>query len=494
MFIRLTVTAPANHAGATFIDKSTDALFVFVGSGVKLELLKRAAYPGTYAYLKNGELFFGYGQQAANQVTEQEYFRGHIDRNGAVRIERDIFCTLPVFFVAGKQTLAISDDYETVLKVAESKTINEAALSSLLFTPTINDQTLHEAVNLLGERSELQWSAAKLTVSKWSADPHEITSTNPQDFKAHLEKALQATWDKTAGERVAFEVSAGIDSSTMPTYIARTHQPAMTLATMAFPDNFGTTQSQKIADIVEQTDAKLFGIHIDPAVHYPLARFFASGYKPFYQYQEIYSEALGDLATQVADAGFDVIFTGVGGDELFENRITEPRPLPAIPSYAAGAPESFLKAHLASKEVETLLPNSGYYAGQSRNKVYIDHGVWPVAPLLNLELYRYCQGLEIAFRANKNILRAYHQAIGSPPSVYSPVQNEHFGRFFEDSIRQNYARVLTELSKQSYLSRESLVDWDALTTAFNGAKWRENAHSQLFDIFRLASAEVILQS
>lgn len=498
---------PRKEGGISWIDESTDEYFVAHCAFGTIRLRKRMVYPKTFLSIKGSRLIFGYGELPASlekygTIKEDEYYRkefllGLVDVEAqTLRLHRDAFCTLPLFIQTGKTSLAIGDDMHDVAG-GNLLTLNQTALADLLFRPEINSQTLSSEVTLLSERASLLWQNGVSNVTRPTYLPVQVKS-DPLEFKKQLETILETYWQKVEGANIAFEVSGGIDSATMPLFISTKYKSEVVLGNMEFLDNFGETQRQKLRDLMAIMGGKIISCLINEKDHYPLARFFKNGLKPrlHYQYQEIYSEALAELAMKLKKENVDVVYTGIGGDELFENVVADMLKYKVSPmGFYKSKPAKNLIRQLSEPASDfTLIANSALYAGQSRNKIYIDHNIWPVAPLSDPLLYQFTQGLGITYRANKNILRAYHEASGSPSSIYHPVQNEHFGRFFEDSIKQAFPTILPKLGQHSALEDLGLVDWATLLEAFDEARWHENRHQALFDIFRLADAEVILQA
>jgi len=507
MFLRICLFkqegAPAQ---VSWQDKSDNQYFRYYSPNALVELRKRSSYPVTYVRVEGDKLFFGYGKRHTGTdetFYNDEYLRGSIDAAvPRLKIQRDEYCTLPIFTSVSENYCLVSDDMEELLKTVPTKLkVNELALSQLLIAPYITKYTLFNGVELLTERQLLDWlpSRPKINIAKTLPAIKEGT-TDPKIFKQVLENVLESYWYKVSGNQVGFEMSGGIDSATMPAYISHLTGQQLLLGSMGFDNSFKETQNQKFSDFSQLFPSKHLIAPINPKTDYPLSRFFEPelNLQAFYQYQEIYTEVLSRLADLLQINNVEVVFTGIGGDELFEHHVAVPAiDKPIIPAYFTKNARNLFKnlKHFSPiNRRSSLLADSAYFAGQSRNKIYIDRGIWPVAPLADPRLYEYCQGLPLSYKSNKNILRAYHEARGFPKTIYHPVHNEHFGRFFEDSIRINYDGVLTTLEKQSVLKKRGLLDFSILKNEFDKAKWRESAHEQLFNIFRLASAELIMQS
>jgi hypothetical protein len=483
-------------------DLSSDVEYRFESEWGVVSLRKRSAYPVTFCRQQGSALVCGYGvvpegieRSKGDEAYffEQEFLLCTIDLEAqSIAVYRDAFCTLPLFVSLDDDRVSISNDMQFVTSHTQNTAVNTVALDSLVLHPHIDHQTLLEGITLLGERTVLKWGPNEHKITKRSKNVPVIENGNPKEFKQNLETTLERYWE-LAGENAAIEASGGLDSSALPLFLAnRGRDASITLASMEFIEGFKDTQSEKLHDLLAVTRGTLVSTSLSLSHNYPLARFFEDGFnpRPFYQYQEIYTEALNDLAGKLSEQGYRTVFTGIGGDELFEN-IVEAGPKPIL-SPEWWKPEVTIGS--APHEEPTLLAHSAYYAGQSRNNVYIDHDIWPVAPLSDPALYRYTQSLGIEFRSNKNILRAYQEALRAPTSIYYPRQNEHFGRFFDDAVKANYESVLVELGRNSYLEAMGYLEWEKVTESFFAARWRESRSNELFQLFRLATAEVVLQS
>lgn len=512
MFLQINLAAGTHTEPAVWKDESSGDAYEYTSSVSNIRLLKRRAYPGTYAYADGPVLTFGYGERDIDLPTgkipfTQEFLYCRIDlASGQMVLQRDAYCTLRLFYTQSASGFYCSDDMAEVVRNATSHDIDEQALADELFLLGWSDRTLFKDVSLAGNAAQLKWEQGIFSSLRTVPEIDTMTG-DATAFKHNLEATFQNYWQACSGDRIGFEVSGGIDSSTMPLYISRKHtgEPPV-MGAMQFQDGFGRTQVQKLLDLAANTDGELFTSQLDSALHFPLARFFLPDYspRPFYHYQEIYTEALSALARDFAGRGIEVVYTGIGGDELFENNTAavsrrrverSQKILDKSLFFTDGARELFNTHRQAARPgYAGLLAESAYIAGQSRNSIYIDHGIWPVAPLADPKLLGYCQGLPVAFRSNKNILRGYHEASGMPASIYQPSQNEHFGMFFRKSLSQNYTGVIGKLMQRSVLHERDIIDTGAVLTTFRHAQDTDDIDKHFFDIYRLCGIEINLQA
>lgn len=512
MFLHVNLRAGPYKKTDTWKDVSTATHFVLTSRLGSISLRKRRAYPGTYVRVNGPVAVFGYGSREAVITTDhipsdQEFLQCQINlATGSLSIQRDVFCTLRLFYSATDTTFTCSDDLAELTKTATIHCIDEKALADELFLLGWSERTLFKGVSLLGPASRIDWQKGAVQYERMAIREAAMPG-DAHAFKQNFEATLAKYWHLCGHEQAGFETSGGIDSSTMPFYIAKTHpEERLTIGSMQFHKSFGESQAQKLIDIADTVNGELFTSQLDTKRQFPLARYVMPKYspRPFYHYQEIYTEALAALARAFVERGVEVVFTGIGGDELFENntrQVTDKRNqrsrgiLEKSTYFMTDAHKLFnTYQKVDTQGYSGVLAESAFIAGQSRNNVYIDHGIWPVAPLADPPLFNYCQRLPIAFRANKNILRGYHEAHHMPRSIYQPSQNEHFGAFFKQSVRQNYADVLEVLLRKSVLHKLGLIDPSSVMATFQRACETDDADKYFFDLYRIAGIEINLQS
>jgi asparagine synthase (glutamine-hydrolysing) len=335
----------------------------------------------------------------------------------------------------------------------------------------------------------------------------DATATDPKDFQRVLSRHLDTfIATRLEGNNVAFEVSAGIDSSLLPLYYKSKMAASITTGTMVFPGEY--KQSQLAKRNLIQLGESAVSVPVDPKTDYPLSRFMKTTARPFYSFEEIYAEPLDKLAIALADRGIEVVSTGIGGDELFENNVVledefrfgqatmAARADTALPSYFT---DTFQKKWIASAPAEMpyavpLLGMSLHGAQLARNASYIAHDIWPVSPFANSQLYEFCQGLPVIFRSNKNILRAYYDAHSFPAEISNPAVNENFGRFFDDCLSSGiYDHIVATYAAQSVAEQWGYIDAKVLLQQWQqkGDPRTDPATKQLlFSVFTWLSLEM----
>jgi len=315
--------------------------------------------------------------------------------------------------------------------------------------------------------------------------------SQPEKFMAALNETFDTYWQKVSGSISAFEVSGGLDSATMPQYLATVRGTRVVMAVLQYNGAYGASQQIKLNDLRQTSGSDLVMVPLAQN-DIPLSAHFNRGYEPFYQYTEIYAQSFERLISQLKTRGTQVIFRGIGGDELHED-LAYPPPPPQIPNYIL---YDSGRAHLAALQEAlptTLGSPTVYGAKLSANKQYIDHDIWPIFPLGDPLLYRFSQNLPLIYRGKKSILRKYHEAYGFAESVFRPTQNENFSPFFTEVTSKSLRPHLEELMNKSLLYELKLIDPQAILHDLPAALARRDG-DELFALYRLVTAELILQS
>ncbi len=502
--MRLDVVIEFNEESSRVVDSSSDEDFYYKNPYASIKLSNRKFYPGTFCNTKNQIITFGYGKEAISQDISEEYLICSYDpRINKITVNRDFLCTWPLFYYMDQNYFILSSCLKSLTRTLETKkvevSIDKTALFDLLVSPNIDERTLFKDIKLLKSDSQLIWSNGKInnSVRTYSINKQK-DSSKPKDFKKAIEQTVENYLQRVDSQSaiIAFEWSGGLDSSFAPLWVNMTHNISPKLASIKFLEGFGKSQLEKYKPMQNRTESTLVSVTPSPDTHYPLARFASFGdYQPFYQYQEIYTECLDGLANKLAQDNVNIIFTGIGGDELFENN-TEPVEDSLIRSEFQYISDK-LWDNKPSRSQETTSPvaDSAFFSNQSRNSIYISKGIWPVAPLADPKLYNFCQELPILARTNKNILRILYESYNWPKEIYDPVQNEHFGRFFDDSMKVGYKnRFHKIINDNSWLVKNSYILLSEVKDLYKKGQYTESSGTDMFTIFRIISAEIIISS
>jgi len=454
---------------------------------------RRDAYPKTYCQVSGDTLLLGYGSKNTPGKKRPEFLEIRLQSNGNLSIERDEYAVLPLFYGMSGNRFILSNSYAAVCDAFDTLTLSKKDFVDNLLPNTDAWPTLWEEVQILGEREILHRQNGHLAKQYPPNRAWHITAdaprTNPADFKQLLEEVFEYSLQTyaPAGTKGVFEISGGLDSSTMPLYTALHHPERQWLVhSLLLPGYEGETQQPKLEAIMSRMPgSSSVPVHMDdPELRLPLlsdafqegseALFYAS-LNPGYGAQT--EKAIPLLASRHAQ----VLFSGHGSDDLFGHFVgvkeqlgygseEAERRLSNLPVMYTPAFASLLQAtasHVPRRPLP-LLPATAILPA-SANSSFIEAGIWPVFPFLDSELYTYCQGLPWTFRKNKRILRTYQAAQKYPPVLFDQnLPNERLGNFFGTILAQPFYRELIEYYAQnSVVAAMGYIDIDKLLLFYN---------------------------
>lgn len=450
-----------------------------VDTAIYAKIKKRQAYPGTYCrQINNTTVQFGYGSE------DQDEFLAITLHGSSLTIVRDEFAVLPTFYYAQPHSLVLSNEYDRVVKLVEQPVVRQSAIIDHLMMVDRPAPPAIEGVDVLKEQEKLLFVSGKgVEVSQpQDRDWHfstDIPVSNPKDFFEWFSEYLDYFIEsRFSGQKFAFEVSGGLDSATLPQYFHQTTQQPIYMASMLFGAPYASSQRRKLEAITAHTSGTLVSSLLDPATMAPLSTMVEPRYG-----EVIYLEAFSPLAQQLRELGVQVVATGSGGGEFFQNvtdesfgmshgsRGREIRQAMDLPSFFTPA---FCKAYVANTPTTPILPLPHRPANVAfdhlSNNVLIREDIWPVSPFSSPQVYRYVQSIPAHFRANKNILRAFHQAKGFAEPIYNASENEYFDTFFNECFKNGaYDALFETLIQNARTVAMGYVDSQKVRQAYHQA-------------------------
>ncbi len=469
-------------------------------NSVQVRLRKRIDYPTTFCHrLPNGSIRLGYGTE-----TSDEFLRIDLTPQGNITVERDAIGTLPVFYASSHDRLFLSNNYEFVVRNVAQTTVDDSFFVEHVMPTTYRQEaTLLREVRILEPLGRLQQSADQSSISYTSLPKANIAVANPSEFLLSLDSQLERfIMTRLRDQQIGFEVSGGLDSATLPAYMSQATRYQAPLFTIFFPTPSQTDQAMKLTDLQEFTGYHLEQVNADVS-----ADCFDISYLPHTPEELNTAIYFVPLIKLMQSRGVRIVCTGTGGDDVFEN-ITAPethymygeserqrrQQQPLAPyvtdvfrsAYAAAVPSN---PSLAS----TILPLSVLGETMFLHNLYIEHDIWPVSPFVDPDWYAYCQRLPAHFKANKNLLRMYHQARNFPNRIYNSLKYEDFAGYFATLVCTPKTRLHIEsLLPRAETVRRGYVDTAKLLNTFDACMQGDT--TWLYHIFYLLGTELSLQS
>ncbi len=502
---------------------------------IEAHLTKRNFYPKTFFIKKKNFSILGYIEPKLYSdlknclISEKKInqFVSKIKRAGdkeflliilkekpfEIKVYRDIFCTLPVFYMQKDDFFFLSNEFTEIFSyLSKDKKIDidfKRLAERLLFKGGLSDKTIFSEIKILTERSVLTGSNKGIKIKYPISN---LISTKPlklknslNSFTKILEKTLDNYWSKfKQKEYVGFEISGGVDSVTPIKFCSQTSKKKLKGFSMVFEGELGAGQKKKLREIAKFSD---IGVDFTPIVNlWPLkSQTKSKKLKSFYLGREIYFEALDKMAQKAQNQGIKIIITGTGGDEAFA---IDPREKVGFQgSQEKKFRESFIISSIFTDKIRQgflsldedvmpipMVPYSVLDSNLARNNIYIRHNIWPVAPLAHPRFIKFCRRLSKNKKEKKKILRDYLEKLGYSEEIYNPKSNENFASFFENTIcRKEIKDLFIRLISNSQLSKLGIIDKKEFIKIYSEYRRNKGKINPLY-FYTIVTTEILLQS
>lgn len=499
----LTIRRSDNSKPATLFEQAQTATHLHLSNNkVQVQLAKRLSFPMTYCQkLDDGSFQLGYGNTSPSQ--NEEFLKITIQKDGTIDIERDARATLPVFYGYSEGIFILSNDYGTVVEALPKLTLNSDDIVLTIAPRRFHRPTLWHEVGMLRSGEALHVGVSRTPVKTmprgrtWIGT-NDLPESDPEEFLPRLDdtlaRHLRAYVPSPEEHPPGFEVSGGLDSSTILLYFAQTHPGAAWHGmSISYPDLQRVTQANKLHAISSYApNGTLSLIKMEQMYDEASARFTTADPRPFSVIDSTGTASFETIASTLEKAGVTTIFKGNGGDNLFDHNLTASWQLDIgeepMRRVLAQLPNDFLTDHFRDHlralnegkgDEEYKLPTLSTSACGSDPIVnsYIHHGIWPANPFLDTDFFTYCQGLPYKFKHNKHISRIYYRAKNWPSVLYDETYPNEVP---EDDLEKPYltdefAQIIEDFANRSVLDYLGYIDAVKMLQAYHDIKNGERA-------------------
>lgn len=302
-----------------------------------------------------------------------------------------------------------------------------------------------------------------------------------------------------ASDKVFTELSSGLDSS-LVTYalaqIASTH-PLHTFGYSPLGNDREAILNRR-AETVQKLKTQ------DHCL--PMEDFFSAAFSPHEQhwpYQAPTAFEKTRFAKIIAHNGGDLVFTGVGGDELCMLSQSE-KALFQKPNYVKKSPASHVSTlvpdsliALTSKQAQPsvwpvgLVPASCADIGNSTAVHYLRQGVWQAHPLASVEIQSFAHFLPIEWRRDRYLSRAILERLGASSSFLRQDPKENLTASLDALVL--HGDFIKAIFSESYLVDIGLLDPTKIAWAIEALKAQRDSRAGFLLLLAL-SLEASLKS
>lgn len=339
-----------------------------------------------------------------------------------IKVRAGALGSAPVYCRAADDRVAVSWDFADF--VGKPLAIDmEIASRRLALRSVYSARQLCVGVMLLTERAWLYVEPGRASYRYPS--PAEAAEASPlpadREALAEFERRLHgvASARPIVGTQVSAELSGGMDSATVATAVAAIHGP---IASMGIVLDGDTRQAQvaRRRQIVGRLG--LDDDTVEIAAFPPSLDLRPQPGRIAGLYWEYYLEACTALWHSARTRGCDLLFTGIGGDELFPAYIDEMPQAHAAPAGRGDGAEDYAERLLtprASSAARSLcgfdapaspVPATSLLAHACRAPYALRQGLWPINPLSDPGLVAFCHRLPREHRQERELMRRYLDA------------------------------------------------------------------------------------
>jgi hypothetical protein len=484
------------QANTFWKDESSPKRIKFSSACGYIDIARRHSYPQTFAYVKGDVLWCGYGpadlaekmmEQPLKNIQEQIFLDDEllfmaIDcREQTIAVQTDAFNTASIFIGQQPDRCVLSSDFARTCTMLNpgSYQLDLECVAKFLLAQATYDRTFVKEIKILYDRKRFYSStkSSKLWLPPDASmkDYHNNRIGDASLFPQVLEKTINDYWMRYVGDNIAgCQLSGGLDSAVVAGYLAATGRPTIT-ATLTLPNIFRRTQAQKLQDFKKRFNTQSIVMPAHDYLDYPwLEVLQGQKSQPFYHYAASpYRTVHDDLYDALVQSGAQCVFSGIGGDELFEH-VDHRR----IMNNTMKSDERFIELPIfkplvdyldslkkdEADEIKLPIPLKSHstliYSAMSGND-YLAHDLWYVSPLADPKLYSYMQTLPLHYSADKLLLRIYANARQLPRSITLPDVNEDFTHVIVEDFHR-LKEIIWYMLENSILLKNNMLDKKSL--------------------------------
>lgn len=383
-------------------------------------------------------------------------------RGRRVKLRSGVLGSGPVYCRATDERIVISWDITDLL--AEKSPIDfEVASCRLAMEQVYSARQICIGIHLLTERAtfylepdraEYRYPAAfEVPASAFSQEDVDAVTV----FGQLLRQAI-AMRPMTA-DRIAVELSGGMDSAAVACALAALYGPVTSQGVLVGGDS-RLPQIERRRQIVARLGLLDETVDIDAL---PPSLDLRPGGRKEYVNTEYYLEAFEELWDLAHARGHDLMFTGLGGDELFMGLgCSDMKDDPAL-----AGPRHYARQLLTPRALSAARslhafdapagPVPSVMASVSKGHHLMRHGIWPVNPLSDPRLIIFCYQLPPERRRGRDTMRQYLRACLGEEVFPRDYTKETFAQVFPGLVAHQKAAIAAQL-QECALADLGLID------------------------------------
>lgn len=435
-----------------------------------------------------------------------------------VSVTNGAWATAPVFFTVSAGCLVGHWDVAVLYPWLKNATPDEIRLAHFLaaFETPYSAKTIFPGLYMLTERACAVWEGKssdhvfiRITYPPATPSPGKRMLKPGADVLSMFEKIMSQSVNRwlLPQAHIAAELSSGLDSGVVSAVCSGISSTPVHTYGIIVPGEDGVLQQARRAEMVER-----FGYidHHVAAADYPLltADSVRIRNECIIPWEECYYEPMDQLLLMGIEPGKTVMFTGVGGDELFFPHWDEIGPRERAERLKEIAREDLKVPPFVKKEVvdtylnsrthidrapRSLVPTSSKEAAAYGGARYLRRGVWPVDPFCTPEVVSFCRSLPENWRNKRVLERKFLAMKGCSEKVTHPQSTESFSPFMQQTLRAESKDAILKAMQHSMLDKAGYISSGLFLETYNEfCNGKEMSDAVVF-FYAIAIMEMTLQ-
>lgn len=390
-------------------------------------------------------------------------------RGRRVKLRAGVLGSAPVYCRATNEKVVISWDFADFL--TEKLPIDfEVASCSLALEQVYSARQICVGVHLLTERATfyLEPGRAQYQYPAAFEVPVSVPAQEDRDVAAIFGQLLDRSiaMRPMTADRISAELSGGMDSAAVACALAALHGSVTSQGVLVGGD-FRAPQVERRQQIVATLGLLDETLDIDAL---PPSLDLGPGERKEYVNTEYYLEAFEALWSSAHSQGRDLMFTGLGGDELFmgwgelgQDDMADDPKLADPQRYARQllTPRALSAARSLHAFDAPAGPVPSVMASVGKAHHLMRHGMWPINPLSDPGLMIFCYQLPQEQRRRRETMRRYLRARLGAEVFPHDYAKETFAQVFPRLIAKHKTAIATQL-RECALADLGLIDQRAV--------------------------------
>lgn len=421
-------------------------------------------------------------------------------------IERNPQAFCPLYFLQDQGNIYFHWDPTELYKNLQGTNILDRSQCEafLNFRWTYGPDTVFRDIKMIPERARVIFTVSGSRFIKppsiAAMQPHKLNqNTDPIKHLDHILTEAIAMWSPEKNDTYC-EQSSGLDTTLISLLVGKVMQAAPRTVGYYPHDD----QLEQILLRREEAIRLIGAIDICPSIEIYFENAFSLDFsQKHWPYEAPTSFEKNIVANAIALNGGDLVFSGIGGDELCQ--LSESEWLETKRSF--NAPNEDFKYASTSVTHDDLekdrlseipcwptgfVPESSHDVANSIAAIYLRNNIWYAHPLALGHVQTFGHFLPLDWRKNRRLSREILKRMGLSDFFVQQVPKESVGLSIDKVLMDD--AIFSRLFAQSILADEKMIDMDKLKKWRNALKQRPGYHHASGNILTAYALERSLKS